>query len=102
IGIRDDLVTGVQTCALPISGGCSMTPSIAAALQPVRLDMGDVTLDADLSLAREGRGLVVFAHGSGSGRHSRRNRAVAEELQHGEIGRATGRGSGEGTVGAGR
>src|SRR5258708_31488346 len=24
-GIRDDLVTGVQTCALPISSGCSRT-----------------------------------------------------------------------------
>lgn len=35
---------------------------------------------ADLTLPREARGLVVFAHGSGSGRKSPRNRLVATSL----------------------
>ena len=53
---------------------------------PVRLDLAGVGLNGDLSLPGDTRGLVVFAHGSGSSRHSRRNRAVAEVLQHGRLG----------------
>ncbi len=40
-----------------------------------------VTLDGDLSVPNGAAGVVVFAHGSGSSRHSRRNRAVADHLQ---------------------
>jgi len=35
-----------------------------------------------LSVPDRARALVLFAHGSGSGRHSPRNRAVATSLQH--------------------
>src|SRR5437764_2512783 len=52
---------------------------------PVRLDVADVSLNGDLSLPPDARGLVLFAHGSGSSRHSPRNRAVAEVLQHGRL-----------------
>jgi len=45
-----------------------------------------VTLSGDLSLPPDARGLVVFAHGSGSSRHSSRNRTVAEVLQHADLG----------------
>lgn len=38
-------------------------------------------LAGDLVVPRRATGLVVFAHGSGSSRHSPRNRAVAEVLQ---------------------
>ena len=38
-------------------------------------------LAGDLVVPRRAAGLVVFAHGSGSSRHSSRNRAVAEVLQ---------------------
>src|SRR3954466_11271360 len=54
--------------------------------RPVRLDIADVALNGDLSLPADTRGLVIFAHGSGSSRHSPRNRAVAEVLQHGRLG----------------
>jgi putative phosphoribosyl transferase len=47
---------------------------------PVRIPIGDIELDADLTLPPRARGLVVFAHGSGSGRHSPRNRHVANAL----------------------
>jgi dienelactone hydrolase len=40
----------------------------------------DARLAGDLCVPRAARGLVVFAHGSGSGRFSPRNRAVAEAL----------------------
>jgi len=48
----------------------------------VRIPAGKVLLDADLVLPRSGKGVVIFAHGSGSGRHSPRNREVAQ-LLHG-------------------
>jgi dienelactone hydrolase len=43
-------------------------------------------LEADLMLPERATGLVVFAHGSGSSRFSSRNRAVAESLQHYQLG----------------
>jgi len=39
-----------------------------------------VDLAGDLTVPAEARGAVLFAHGSGSSRHSPRNRAVAEAL----------------------
>jgi putative phosphoribosyl transferase len=42
---------------------------------------GDVTLAGDLVIPQDTRGVVLFAHGTGSGRHSPRNRLVAEVLQ---------------------
>ena len=41
---------------------------------------GLVTLEADLTVPARPAGLIVFAHGSGSSRHSRRNRDVARAL----------------------
>jgi pimeloyl-ACP methyl ester carboxylesterase len=52
-----------------------------ARVQPVRISSGGVLLNADLGLPEASTGLVVFAHGSGSSRFSRRNRQVAEVLQ---------------------
>ena len=50
----------------------------------IRMD-GD-TLHADLGLPEGAHGVVVFAHGSGSSRHSPRNRQVAVELQRAGLG----------------
>ena len=47
----------------------------------VRIPLGPVTLDGDLALPSDPRGLVIFAHGSGSSRKSPRNRDVAATLQ---------------------
>ncbi|MBS1972620.1 MAG: erythromycin esterase family protein [Bdellovibrionales bacterium] len=41
---------------------------------------GDAELKADLQLVEEMKGVVVFAHGSGSSRQSPRNKYVAQEL----------------------
>jgi len=51
----------------------------------VRIACSDVWLHGDLTLPANFRGLVLFAHGSGSGRHSARNRQVAQALQHAGI-----------------
>jgi putative phosphoribosyl transferase len=46
----------------------------------VEVPIGDVELAGDLAVPSDARGVVVFAHGSGSGRFSPRNRAVAHVL----------------------
>ena len=45
-----------------------------------RVATADVTLDGDLAIPDGAAGLVLFAHGSGSSRHSPRNRTVAERF----------------------
>jgi putative phosphoribosyl transferase len=47
----------------------------------VRVAVADVTLEGNLVLPDDARGIVLFAHGSGSSRHSPRNRHVASILQ---------------------
>lgn len=47
----------------------------------IRLPVDDEELFGDLSVPENTKGLVLFAHGSGSSRHSPRNQYVAEELQ---------------------
>jgi putative phosphoribosyl transferase len=47
----------------------------------VRVPVASVTLEGNLGVPEDARGVVLFAHGSGSGRHSPRNRYVAQELR---------------------
>jgi dienelactone hydrolase len=47
----------------------------------VRVRAGPVTLEGNLGLPEGAGGVVLFAHGSGSGRHSPRNRFVARALR---------------------
>src|SRR5258706_16454989 len=49
-------------------------------VEGVRIPVGDVALNGDLTLPSAARGLVLFAHGSGSSRHSSRNQLGAREL----------------------
>lgn len=53
----------------------------------VRVATGSVTLHGNLTVPHGAGGIVLFAHGSGSGRHSPRNRFVAGVLH--EAGLAT-------------
>lgn len=55
--------------------------------KPVVIPAGRIQLHGDLAVPAGARGVVLFAHGSGSSRHSPRNRAVARAL--GEHGFAT-------------
>lgn len=47
----------------------------------VRIPCGDAWLYGDLTRPADAVGVVLFVHGSGSGRHSARNRQVAHKLQ---------------------
>jgi putative phosphoribosyl transferase len=51
----------------------------------VYVTAGPVTLEGNLSLPEGARGVVLFAHGSGSGRHSSRNRCVAGLLNQANL-----------------
>lgn len=65
---------------------------MAVVSEAVSIAAGEVVLAGDLALPRDARGevaargVVAFAHGSGSSRHSPRNRAVAEVLQEAGLG----------------
>jgi dienelactone hydrolase len=51
----------------------------------VRVPAGTVTLEGDLTLPEGSLGVVLFAHGSGSSRHSPRNRRVAGLLNEARL-----------------
>ncbi|MEU5793045.1 phosphoribosyltransferase family protein [Streptomyces sp. NPDC047813] len=52
----------------------------------VSVPAGDVRLGGSLTVPEGATGVVAFAHGSGSGRHSPRNRHVAEGLHRAGLG----------------
>ncbi|HEU4700444.1 MAG TPA: alpha/beta family hydrolase [Gemmatimonadales bacterium] len=58
-----------------------LAPPLMEVEREITLDLGPVRLAATLGVPAARRGVVLFAHGSGSSRHSPRNRYVAGELQ---------------------
>ena len=52
----------------------------------IQIPAGPVTLEGELSIPPDAKGLVLFAHGSGSSRHSPRNQFVANVLQNAGLG----------------
>ncbi|MGR0218442.1 phosphoribosyltransferase family protein [Agromyces sp. ZXT2-6] len=61
-------------------------PAASVHASEVFVPHGRLELAADLRVPERPIGFVVFAHGSGSSRHSPRNRLVAEALQRGGLG----------------
>jgi len=53
--------------------------------RPIYIQVDDSEIQGDLNLPEHSTALVVFAHGSGSSRHSPRNKFVAEVLNEGSI-----------------
>jgi putative phosphoribosyl transferase len=56
------------------------------AIDEISIPLKGVTLGASLAMPREPSGLVIFAHGSGSSRHSPRNQYVARVLREAGLG----------------
>lgn len=50
-----------------------------------RIELSDATLQGDLTVPAQSRGLVIFAHGSGSSRLSTRNQFVARQTNGGAV-----------------
>ena len=56
-----------------------------AQAQIVRIPAGRTTLNADLVVPVDAKGIILFAHGSGSSRHSHRNQFVSRTLQQSDF-----------------
>ena len=67
-------------------GNTAPTRALSARETTVTVPTGTVTLEGSLAVPDGARGIILFAHGSGSSRHSPRNRYVAEELRLGGFG----------------
>src|SRR5688572_11268966 len=76
----DDEVVGLLRTAALRRAPRAASPG--AGEREVGIRAGGATLIGDLAIPAGARGLVIFAHGSGSTRRSPRNRRVAEALQH--------------------
>jgi pimeloyl-ACP methyl ester carboxylesterase len=61
-----------------------MIPTLAHSLQ-VQIPIKEMMLEGILQIPEAAQGLVVFAHGSGSSRHSARNQSVARLLQESRL-----------------
>ncbi len=48
----------------------------------IQITSGDVVLDADICIPAKAESFIIFAHGSGSNRHSPRNRQTAQVMQN--------------------
>jgi putative phosphoribosyl transferase len=70
--MRDDVPMKTAATLPSMSKGFSRT---------VHPRSGNDILTADWVMPPQAKGIILFAHGSGSGRHSSRNRAVARYLQ---------------------
>ena len=53
---------------------------------PIVIDLEEAALAGDLGVPAGATGVVLFVHGSGSSRHSPRNRFVAERLREAGLG----------------
>src|SRR5439155_21687275 len=78
-----------KLCRIVRSGLCRGVPgtgvrgraSMREIEESLQIPVAGVILEADLDVPESPQGIVLFAHGSGSSRHSPRNRYVAGELQ---------------------
>jgi putative phosphoribosyl transferase len=69
-----------------LSTDAAGTPGAAGTDADVRVIAGAARLPGHLSIPPSAAGIVVFAHGSGSSRHSPRNRSVASALAQAGLG----------------
>ncbi len=70
---------------LPVDGRVSRE-GVGPRDEDVEIQAGSIRLDGRLTLPEDPVGLVVFAHGSGSSRHSPRNRHIARVLNDSGLG----------------
>src|SRR5438105_1205802 len=63
----------------------SRSDSATESVEAVRFPVNSAILSGDLHVPSNAVGIVLFAHGSGSGRHSPRNQYVAQRLRDREL-----------------
>ena len=69
-----------------IGAAAAGAPAPAVSERDVTIDSAGRTLRGTLRLPHQAQAVVLFAHGSGSGRHSPRNQYVAQVLQDADMG----------------
>ena len=80
----DEVITLVQEARAATRGAVGIagpSPHRSPTSSEVVVTAGGTRLPGTLATPGDARGVVVFAHGSGSSRYSTRNRSVAEALQ---------------------
>ncbi|HYB15504.1 MAG TPA: phosphoribosyltransferase family protein [Streptosporangiaceae bacterium] len=80
--VTDEEVTALLDKAAAYAGACEADADPAE----IAVDVAGVRLAGSLVIPGRARGLVVFAHGSGSSRHSPRNQFVATALNRAGLG----------------
>jgi putative phosphoribosyl transferase len=63
-----------------MAGSAAGSPELTVEERSVRITVGSLTIEGNLNLPAGARAIVLFSHGSGSSRHSSRNRHVARVL----------------------
>lgn len=61
-------------------------PETAGSARNLRIRVGSAYLEGELNVSANASGVVIFAHGSGSSRHSPRNQFVAHVIRQGGCG----------------
>src|SRR5207244_10920963 len=69
-----------------VSNKALLSKELVMPRNEITLPLASATLGGELNLAPDALGLVLFAHGSGSSRHSPRNQYVARVLQEARVG----------------
>ncbi len=85
----DEVIACLERAAAPAAPGQASTAPVRdppAAGEEVQPSAGVVRLAGYLTVPEQAAGIVVFAHGSGSSRHSPRNRYVASVLNQAGLG----------------
>jgi predicted amidohydrolase len=77
--------TFTELCRKPTRRESDMRGHMTTETRPVQIKAGAALINGDLTIPQQAVGVVVFAHGSGSSRFSRRNRAVAQTLEDGGV-----------------
>jgi putative phosphoribosyl transferase len=76
-----DLLRRADADLQSVAGSGNDAPTTSGRDDEVEIRAGDVSLAGRLTIPSNAKGAVLFAHGSGSSRHSPRNRHVAAVLQ---------------------
>ncbi len=81
--VEDDEVQDIlqRVGRLPVAKSSAVESSSGGSKSDVSIDLDNVQLEGILSIPHDPKGIVLFVHGSGSSRHSSRNRYVAGVLQ---------------------
>jgi putative phosphoribosyl transferase len=82
----DDEVTSLLQRSTQPAGDTPPAAPVGDLDEDVRIPLAGVELEGRLTVPPHPQGVVLFAHGSGSSRHSPRNRHVASVLQQAGIG----------------